>query len=159
MFENILKKISILYIDDLINNNKDLLSKLEANLANLYLSSTDLSPTLQFNECNPDIVIININLNDFDTVEIIKNIRENDPHMPIFVISSEDDVSKCINTIAMDISGYIVEPITSLEFIDKIVAFSKKFLCEVEKRDYAKIFQNVINSDNWLVVLMPSARL
>lgn len=159
MFNNSLEKINLLYIDKDNEENNNLFMLLNQRFDSITFCSQNSNPIEQFNLCDPDIVLINIDIPEVNSVSVIEKIREIDADIPILVITSEANRAKCVDTILLNINNYVSEPVDADSLISKLTYYAKGLFCEVEKNDYAKILQNVINSDKNLLIATNGERI
>lgn len=64
---------------------------------------------LKNNKCLLDLVLIDIKMHDMPDVEIIRQITRIDPHLPILVFSSYDNIDHIVKTIHAGVSGYLLK--------------------------------------------------
>jgi DNA-binding NtrC family response regulator len=57
----------------------------------------------------PDLVTIDFSLPDITGDELFKRIREASPHVPVIVISSQEEVTVAVNLLKMGVSDYLVK--------------------------------------------------
>lgn len=57
----------------------------------------------------PDLVTIDFSLPDITGDELFKRIREDSPHVPVIVISSQEEVTVAVNLLKMGVSDYLVK--------------------------------------------------
>ena len=57
----------------------------------------------------PDLVTIDFSLPDIEGDELFKRIREASPHVPVIVISSQEEVAVAVNLLKMGVNDYLVK--------------------------------------------------
>ena len=57
----------------------------------------------------PDLVTIDFSLPDIAGDELFKKIRESSPHVPVIVISSQEEVAVAVNLLKMGVNDYLVK--------------------------------------------------
>ena len=57
----------------------------------------------------PDLVTIDFSLPDMKGDELFKKIREVNPHVPVIIISAQEEVSVAVNLLKMGVNDYLVK--------------------------------------------------
>src|SRR5450432_2363219 len=109
--EPITKKRSVLLIDDhpivrqglsqLINQEPDLFVSAEAASAREAISS--------LTKQTPDVAIVDISLEDRSGIELIKDLRNIDPNLPILALSMHDEALYAERALRAGAKGYIMK--------------------------------------------------
>jgi DNA-binding NarL/FixJ family response regulator len=66
---------------------------------------------------NPDILICDIKQPDTDGVELVRHIRAHHPHLPILILSSQDEKIYAERMLAVGANGYISKQASSEELL------------------------------------------
>ncbi len=108
--KELLKKISILYVED----EKDLLRMSERHfkklVKNFYIATNGEMGVEVFKEKRPDIVITDIRLPIMHGLDMIKRIREIVPNTPVIVLSAYDDKPLMTKASIIGVDNYLVKP-------------------------------------------------
>jgi YesN/AraC family two-component response regulator len=112
------KNISVLYVEDeelLRNKTGSMLNKLFQNV-DLAINGKEGLDKYLHNKY--DIVITDISMPNMNGLELIKNIRKNDLHQEIIIMSAftESEYSDKLKT--ADITGYIYKPVEIKQMIE-----------------------------------------
>lgn len=110
--ENILKTMSILYIEADKTYKKGVSEALEIKVKKVFVASTLKVASDIYNTNNIDIIITDINLDtDGDGIKLIKSLRDINRKIPIIVISNSKDVFQITKLIKFNLVDYIFKPI------------------------------------------------
>ncbi|MGD1093930.1 MAG: response regulator transcription factor [Bryobacteraceae bacterium] len=60
-------------------------------------------------EIKPDLVVVDISLNGPDGLDLLKNIRARDPHLPVLILSMLDESLYSERAVRAGASGYIMK--------------------------------------------------
>jgi PAS domain S-box-containing protein len=71
----------------------------------------------RFRESTPDLIITDLKMPVMDGLEMIAAIRKEDSRIPIVVISANDEVSYFVETIRLEVNGYLVKPMKFEDFL------------------------------------------
>jgi len=111
-----LKKMTILYIEEdsakrlhYINIIKKLSPKTYSCL-NMDEAMTQYSKTI------PDLVVSNIGLEGSKELELLKQLRKYDEDVFIIIMSEHEDAQYFQYAIELDVSSYLIEPVTQEQF-------------------------------------------
>lgn len=102
-----------------------------------------------FHSNNPDIILLDLGLPDFDGLEVIKQIREKN-NTPIIVVSAREEEREKINALDHGADDYMVKPFSAGELLARIRVARRKldmainpenvetYTCDGLTVDYAK---------------------
>ncbi len=65
-----------------------------------------------------DLVITDINMPRMNGLQMIKKIRKSDPDIPILILSAHNESEFFINSISLNVEGYLLKPIDLEQFLD-----------------------------------------
>lgn len=118
----------------LIDDEKELVTTLTERLnirgyeANGVTNFTD---ALEFIKQNPDVVILDIGLQDTDGLEVLKRIKEINPLIEVIMLSGYGDDDRINKSLQYGAFGYLIKPVDLDELISKIDSAKKS----KEKKD------------------------
>ena len=105
------KKIRVLIVDDhpvvrqgmvqLISGEPDLIVCAEAESAEKALEAISSS--------QPDVVIVDVSLKGSNGIELTKKIKQQDPNLPVLVLSMHDDSLYADRVLQTGASGYVMK--------------------------------------------------
>jgi two-component system, chemotaxis family, chemotaxis protein CheY len=76
-------------------------------------------------ELNPDIVLLDINLNGSSGLDVLADLRSKHPSLPVVMISGEATSSTVVKARAMGAHGFVVKPFNAermLKAMDRAIA-------------------------------------
>jgi len=131
MYE-VLKKKSLLYIEDDVDVLNNISSILNDYFANVYfhLNAEDGCDTLGSKKI--DLILVDIELPGISGIEFIKRVREINKEIPVIILSAYTKTDYLLESIDLKIEQYIVKPFTSkklyalLDKIDSLFENNKK---------------------------------
>lgn len=76
----------------------------------------------------PSIIVMNIALENMDTIDVITKLKEEErtQEIPVLCVSGKGNELKLMRALQEGADAYIVQPFTPKELLDKIVASLKK---------------------------------
>lgn len=122
----ILKELSVLIVEDdteLLNNLKD---TIEIFTPNVYCATDGKEALTYFNEQHIDLLIIDYVMPNMDGVELCKEIRLKNPYIPILMISNYSDNEKLLKSIPLNLTKYLIKPVSYDDLINTIVDMIEK---------------------------------
>ena len=150
MNKEILKNISILYVEDEVNVREFTKNVLVTLLKNVYVASNgeDGLKIFEENENNIDLVISDINMPKMDGLSMSYSIKKMNNDIPIIITSAYNDTDFLKKSIEIGISTYAIKPIDLYQLIESIVKamepiILKKKLIELNLSLKTKIEQEV----------------
>ena len=122
MNKEILKNISILYVED-ENDVRDFTSKLLASLLkNVFAAENGLAGLELYKENinTIDLIVTDINMPKMNGITMCEKIRELNKEIPIVVTSAHNDTSFLKKAIDVGVSTYAMKPIDLYQLIESI---------------------------------------
>ncbi|MCI8895095.1 MAG: response regulator [Lachnospiraceae bacterium] len=101
---------------------KDILTKNGYNVAGE--AENGLKAVEKYNECKPDVVLMDITMPEMDGIEALKQIREGDPDACVIMCSAMGQQAMVIEAIQSGAKDFIVKPFQAdrvLEAVKKVV--------------------------------------
>lgn len=106
-----LSQLTLLYVEDDNELRKQFIRILQPRFKKLYEAVNGIDAINQYKQYSPDIILIDINLPKMDGLEVIEQIRSNDTHTAIVVLSAYSDQTKLLRAIKLGLSEYLIKPI------------------------------------------------
>ena len=112
--------MKILIVDDM-PSMRGVMMKMLSSLGynNLGEANNGLQALAKLRLDNFDLVITDLHMPNLDGEQLLKKIREDEflQHMPVLMMSCEDDKNKIMSLINSDVTGFMVKPfdITTLK--------------------------------------------
>lgn len=115
-------KVRVLVVDD----STATIKKLEKILVDLghemvQCSHTGIEAVIDYQQCRPDLVTMDITMPDLDGIEATKRIMALDPNALIIMVTSHGQEQKVMDAIEAGAKGYILKPIRKEKLEETIV--------------------------------------
>ncbi len=115
-----LSKITLLYVEDEADILEEVEFFLKKKLKHVYTASNGEEGLVSFREHRPDIIVTDIQMPKLDGLGMIKQIREEDPDIPIVITSAYNESDFLLRAINMGVDSYLLKPIDLAELMRKI---------------------------------------
>ena len=129
-----MEKVKVMIVDD---------SKISRTILANHLSKTNFEVVAQardaaeaikmYQEHDPELVTMDMNLPDADGIECSRKIRGIDPEAKIVMISAMKDASLIAQGRSVGISAFLQKPVSTNEIIDTLMlscGTAERFLCQ-----------------------------
>ena len=164
--QNILKKLSILYIEDEPNIRKNIKKFLLLFSENVY-DASDIQEALNFKENHRiDIIISDINLPDVSGIEFIKDLRKDDKTIPVILLSAYTDKDYLLEATKLKLVDYLTKPIdfktlnsALLKCVQELIDNSRYIISFKNNIEYNVLFKKLINKDSNCEIALTSKEL
>ncbi len=124
--EILLRELKILFVEDEFNITKLIKEALSDYFFSFTVASNGKEGIEKFKKVNPDIVITDIMMPQFDGLEMTKKIKEIDENIPIIVLSAFSEKDKLLKAIDIGITKYFIKPFDPEELLDYLVFLAQK---------------------------------
>lgn len=152
---NLLKNISILYVEDDTQTREEMTNVLSQISNSIFVASTGSEALEMYEKISPQIIISDIAMPNLNGIDFIKKIRENNIRIPIILLTAYNEVEYLLPAANLNIQSYVIKPITStklkevlynaLEFLN----MNSSIYLEISKDfKYDKDNSEIINSLN-----------
>ena len=116
MSGNCVNKISknsftILYVEDEKETQNELVEILKPYFSNMLVASNGAEAISLYKKNKVDIVLTDILMPTMDGLELTKYIKNDNPHMPVVVITAHSEHKYLIECIKLKVDGYILKPV------------------------------------------------
>ncbi|MCJ8328111.1 MAG: response regulator transcription factor [Campylobacterales bacterium] len=109
---NILKTLSILYIEDEENIRNNITSTLKLLVNNVFSVSSYDEAIIVIKKENVNIILSDINLPGKSGLDFCKHIRENDKKIPIVLLTAYLDTNYLLDATKLKLVDYLIKPIS-----------------------------------------------
>ncbi|WP_457606629.1 diguanylate cyclase [Nitratifractor sp.] len=130
-----MEKLSILYVEDEAEIREQMGEFLGRFASTIYLASDGLEGLDLFCRHRPDLVISDIIMPRLDGIGMVKAIRELSPDQAILFTTARSDSEFFIETIELQVDGYIPKPVDLQLLSGKIEKISRQ---AAMRRDYSR---------------------
>jgi len=130
-----LKNLTLLNVDDDDDLREDLNTMTSLFFKEVFTTSNGTDGLKLFENENIDVIMVDYVMPKMDGYEFTKKIREIDSTIPIVMLSSHSDKEKLLNMISLNLTDYIIKPITYTDFTLVLLEIVDK----LEKENILKI--------------------
>lgn len=109
----LLKNISILYVEDDIDTQKEMTKVLSQLSKSVFVATSGIEALEIYKEQKPQIIISDIAMPNLNGIEFIKKIREENKTIPIVLLTAYDDKDYLLPAANLNIQSYIIKPIST----------------------------------------------
>ena len=163
--KKLLKQLTVLYVTKKEEDHKKINNILSLFLDKIIYSNNQTSALVIYEETFPNIVIIDIDLQDSNGIDLIKIIRKKNKNIPILVITKNKEISNLIEAVKLNLIDYLLKPIDvnklifSLNQMAKIILNSGKVTTMI-KNDirYNYVEKSIIKRDKTEVLTKTESR-
>jgi two-component system response regulator VanR len=112
----LLKKYTILYVEDELNIQKNMAEYLEGYFREVYVASDGEEGLKMYDLHRPNVLLLDIDLPRVDGLTLAKYIRKKDKQVAIIMLTAFTDQEKLLQATELKLLKYLVKPIDLLEF-------------------------------------------
>lgn len=113
-------KQKILLVDDEVDFLEVLKLRLEANNYDVVTASNGNEALDKFKKESPDALLLDVMMPGMDGLEVLRRIREENEHLPIFIITAFSNEERFKSANKFNASGFILKTSDLQKEIDKI---------------------------------------
>jgi YesN/AraC family two-component response regulator len=117
----ILKTITVLYVEDEEEIQQQLSVFLESKIGALYTALDGRKGLELFRKYKPDVVITDIRMPTMDGLELAKAIREIDQEVPIIIITAFNEEEFFLQSNEIGIDKHLLKPTDPYELLDALI--------------------------------------
>ena len=142
-----MEKVKVMIVDDSKVSRTILANHLSKTNFEVVAMAKDAAEALKFyQEYNPEIVTMDMNLPDADGIECSRRIRAVDPDAKIVMISAMRDANLVARGKEVGIGAFLQKPVGTNEIIDTLMMLCQKKVSHIAmlRESYAKIFANAL---------------
>lgn len=122
----LLKKISLLYIEDEATQRESVAKTLEMIVGKLFVAKDGIEGLDIFQKENIQVIFTDYMMPNLDGYEMAKEIRKISPNIPIIIASAYSEKEKLMNAIEIKAVDYIEKPLNEIKIIESLfLAYSK----------------------------------
>ena len=142
-----MEKVRVMIVDDSKISRTILANHLSKTNFEVVAMAADAAEALRlYQEHNPELVTMDMNLPDADGIECSKKIRGYDPDAKIVMISAMKDASLVAKGRAAGISAFLQKPVSTNDIMETLLLLShqKANKVAVLRESYAKAFERAL---------------
>lgn len=141
----LLKQITLLYVEDDDNIRPLLQRALERRVKKLYVAKDGREGYEMFIEHSPDIILTDIKMPRLNGIEMSRMIKTIKSDVPIIVLSAHSEANFFLECIELGIDAYLLKPIDKEKLLNLLYVNAKVILFEREKEKYEKTIETMID--------------
>jgi diguanylate cyclase (GGDEF)-like protein len=150
---DLLKEISILYVDDNEDSLAIVREYLEHRVKHFYTFSNPLDAVKEYKSLRPDIVICDIRMPLKNGFEVIKEIRAISPNVKVIYTSAYSTKDYILKSLKDDADDFISKPILEQEILLSIQKVARLVYKNRKVNSYYKFIKLILDSQDNLVVV------
>lgn len=147
-----MKKGSILVIDDEVQLNNFLVEFMESYFENVYSALDGEEGFILYHEKKPDVIITDIDMPKLDGLKLCEQIRDTDSSTKIIILSAHPKTENLFKAIKLNLVTFLVKPVlyTQLkEIIDNIQSsLIKKDIFKINDRLYFNTYEKKLFNED-----------
>ncbi|MFA9398731.1 MAG: response regulator [Clostridiaceae bacterium] len=144
-----LSEMKIMLVDDHILFVEGLKYMLEINKINIVgCFNNGLEVIKKINELNPDIILMDIFMNEVDGIDTLKQIKELNSDIKIIMLTTSEDEKNIYRSIKFGASGYFLKSSNSSEIIDAINKIAVDREMFIENETTKEIYMDYLKGKN-----------
>jgi len=134
---------TILYVEDDYITRTNISTVLQKVCKKVLVAEDGLEAYEQYCTNQPDIIITDIRMPKMDGIELVKKIRQINTEVPIIVMSAYSDKENLLEAIELNVSDYIIKPVTR-EILKQSVEKSLKKIEQYYTKAYDTLFESIL---------------
>ena len=125
---SILKKHSILYVEDELKIQESIAEYLDNYFGQVYLASNGQSALDLFVVHQPDTLLLDINLPDMDGLSVAEEVRKENATCPIVMLTAYTEKEKLLRATELKLTKYLVKPVSHKAFKEALSLLAKELV-------------------------------
>lgn len=125
---SILKKHSILYVEDEPEIQANIAEYLANYFADIYLATDGREALYQYNKHHPDVLLLDINLPKIDGLSVAKEIRAKDRDVKIIMLTAFTEKEKLLKATELKLTKYLIKPVPPKVFKETLENLSYELM-------------------------------
>jgi DNA-binding response OmpR family regulator len=164
--KKILKHSNVLFISELDNSFKKIENILNLFFKKIYYTNSLEKANIFYEDFFPNVVVIDINLNEANGINFIKELRKRNKNLPVIVITNLKDTNILLEAIKLNLIDYLLKPLDLNKLINALNYCAKQILnngdiLTIVKNEYKYdyIRKMIINNKEEIKLTKNEARL
>ncbi|BAK74658.1 response regulator transcription factor [Arcobacter sp. L] len=139
-----MNRLNLLYVEDDEETVESIDFFLKRHFNEIYIAQDGEQALSFFEEKDPDIIILDINIPKLNGIKLATKIREKNKKVPIIFLTAYSDKDNLLQAIHLHAFSYLIKPFKINELIETIDKCKKEFFCEYSNPNLKKLSQNLI---------------
>ena len=137
--KEILKNHTILYAEDDKALQQITTEYLQRYFKEVYLANDGKEAITQYKSYHPHVLLLDIDMPSIDGLRVATQIRQNDPTIPIVMMTAYTDTTMLLEATELNLTTYLVKPVSSDSFKEALHKVSVKLQAQhIHKQTIAK---------------------
>jgi len=125
---HILKKYSILYVEDEPEIQANIAEYLGNHFGTVHLAPDGKEALNQYNKHRPDVLLLDINLPHIDGLTVAEEIRQNDPNIKIIMLTAFTEKEKLLKATELKLTKYLIKPVAPKVFKETLTILASELI-------------------------------
>jgi PAS domain S-box-containing protein len=125
-----LKSLCLLYVEDDREIAASLERFLSRRLGRLCVAHDGHEGLARYRECRPDLVLTDIRMPILNGLDMIREIRREQPALPIIISTAFDDTAYLLEAIELGVDQYVLKPVNTASLIAALEKSAHRLLLE-----------------------------
>jgi len=139
-----MNRLNLLYVEDDEETVESIDFFLKRHFNEIYIAQDGEQALSFFEEKDPDIIILDINIPKLNGIKLATKIREKNKKVPIIFLTAYSDKDNLLQAIHLHAFSYLIKPFKINELIETIDKCKKELLCEHTNPNLRKLSENLI---------------
>lgn len=112
-----MEKIRVMITDDhsLIREGLKQLLEFDGSIEVVGEASNGVECLEKLNECNPDVLLLDINMPEKNGIEVLKQMKEDDSNIKVLILTVHNEMDYLMKAVDIGVDGYILKDSESAE--------------------------------------------
>lgn len=130
-----IKNYTVLYVEDNHDIAEEITFFLSTQVKQVFNAYNGEEGVAEFKKNQPDMIITDIQMPKMDGLDMIKQIRALDTHVPIIITTAFNEPDYLINAIDIQVDGYILKPLNLKILMNRMVKVLEPMVLRKELED------------------------
>ena len=141
-----LKNLKVLYVEDERVTRLLVTRTLTSHVKELHVAEDGRQGLFAFARYDPDIVITDIMMPKMDGMELLRDIRESKPTIPVIVTTCLDDPATLKKAIELRVQDYVLKPMDTQVLLESLAQCGASIAREKELEEQKRLNDLMLNS-------------
>lgn len=156
---NYSKEVTILYVEDDDDIREGYAKALRRVSKELITAQNGEIGLQKYKEFLPDIIVSDIKMPAMNGIDMLKAIKEINPHANIVFTTAHSESAYLLEAIELQVDGYLLKPVQKKALLDIVEKVAKQISLEKENIEQRNILQHIIDSENSLSLITDVSKI
>ena len=142
--QKLTKKLTLLYVEDDLNIQKQTVKYLKKFFASVSVASNGFKGLEIFEVNKFDLVITDLSMPKMDGIEFIEKIKEVDETQPIIITTAHNEADYMLSAMKSHVDGYILKPLNFDELNFELYKIANRIQKFKENESYKKYLKKML---------------